>query len=72
MTTARQDPASGPDAVSLLEAASLLVPADIATENDITVNDVWEYLAHDEWEVALAGSRCPAPPVGHRTPHRDR
>lgn len=50
---ARPDAASRPDAVSLLEAASLLVPADIATENDITVNDVWEYLAHDEWEVAL-------------------
>jgi hypothetical protein len=37
----------------LLEAASLLVPEEIATENDITVNDVWEYLSHDEWEVAL-------------------
>ncbi|WP_371625098.1 hypothetical protein OG245_21395 [Streptomyces sp. NBC_01116] len=38
----------------LLEAASLLVPEEIATENDITVNDVWGYLAHDEWEVALS------------------
>ncbi|MFF4243620.1 hypothetical protein ACFYY2_03990 [Streptomyces sp. NPDC001822] len=37
----------------LLEAAGLLVPAEIATENDITVNDVWDYLAHDEWEVAF-------------------
>jgi hypothetical protein len=36
-----------------LEAASLLVPEKIATENDITVNDVWEYLTRDEWEVAL-------------------
>ncbi|MET8684614.1 hypothetical protein ABZV77_10410 [Streptomyces sp. NPDC004732] len=42
------------DAASLLEAASLVVPEDAATGDDITVNDVWEYLAHDEWEVALA------------------
>ncbi|MFJ8692843.1 hypothetical protein [Streptomyces roseolilacinus] len=41
------------DVPELLEAASLLVPAEIATENDITINDVWNYLAHDEWEVAL-------------------
>ncbi|MFG2142093.1 hypothetical protein [Streptomyces sp. NPDC048650] len=41
------------DVPKLLEAASLLVPDKIATENDITVNDVWEYLTHDEWEVAL-------------------
>ncbi|MEE4597649.1 hypothetical protein V2J94_38225 [Streptomyces sp. DSM 41524] len=41
------------DVPKLLEAASLLVPEKIATENDITVNDVWEYLAHDEWKVAL-------------------
>ncbi|MCX4984728.1 hypothetical protein [Streptomyces sp. NBC_00572] len=41
------------DIPKLLEAASLLVPEAVATENDITVNDVWEYLAHDEWEVAL-------------------
>ncbi|WCD91119.1 hypothetical protein KPP03845_200080 (plasmid) [Streptomyces xanthophaeus] len=43
----------GMDVPKLLEAASLLVPEKIATENDITVSDVWEYLAHDEWEVAL-------------------
>ncbi|MGW6287615.1 hypothetical protein [Streptomyces sp. NPDC055107] len=42
------------DVPELLESASLLVPEKIATENDITVNDVWEYLAHDEWEVALS------------------
>ncbi|WP_431961416.1 hypothetical protein [Actinacidiphila sp. bgisy160] len=42
------------DVLKLLEAASLLVPEEIATENDITVNDVWEYLAQDEWEVGLA------------------
>ncbi len=41
------------DVPKLLEAASLLVPEKIATENDITVSDVWEYLVHDEWEVAL-------------------
>ncbi|MGC9540176.1 hypothetical protein [Streptomyces sp. UG1] len=41
------------DVPKLLEAASLLVPEEIATENDITVNDVWEYLSRDEWEVAL-------------------
>ncbi|MET9513454.1 hypothetical protein ABZX62_34270 [Streptomyces flavidovirens] len=41
------------DVPELLEAASLLVPEKIATENDITVNDVWEYLTQDEWEVAL-------------------
>ncbi len=41
------------DVSELLEAASLLVPEELATENDITVNDVWDYLAHDEWEVAL-------------------
>jgi hypothetical protein len=41
------------DVPKLLEAASLLVPEEIATENDITVNDVWEYLTRDEWEVAF-------------------
>ncbi|MET9678658.1 hypothetical protein [Streptomyces coeruleorubidus] len=41
------------DVPKLLEAASLLVPEEIATENDITVNDVWQYLTRDEWEVAL-------------------
>ncbi|MBT2448024.1 hypothetical protein J7F03_13235 [Streptomyces sp. ISL-43] len=41
------------DVRELLQSASLLVPEAVATENDITVNDVWEYLAHDEWEVAL-------------------
>jgi hypothetical protein len=40
--------------VQLLEAASLLVPEESATENDITVGDVWEYLVRDEWEVAVA------------------
>ena len=43
----------GMDVPRLLEAASLLVPDEAATENDITVNDIWEYLTHDEWEVAL-------------------
>ncbi|WP_217553638.1 hypothetical protein [Streptomyces sp. GbtcB6] len=41
------------DVPKLLEAVSLLVPEEIATENDITINDVWDYLTHDEWEVAF-------------------
>jgi hypothetical protein len=47
------DRGQGADVSQLLEAASLLVPEGSAGENDITVRDVWEYLAHDEWEVAL-------------------
>lgn len=43
----------GMDVPKLMEAASLLVAEETATENDITVNDVWEYLTRDEWEVAL-------------------
>ncbi len=41
------------DVPELLESASLLVPEDAATENDITVGDIWDYLVHDEWEIAL-------------------
>ncbi|MEU9497424.1 hypothetical protein [Streptomyces sp. NPDC048196] len=41
------------DVPRLLEAAALLVPEPLATENDLTVNDVWDHLTHDEWEVAL-------------------
>ncbi|MFI1222497.1 MULTISPECIES: hypothetical protein [unclassified Streptomyces] len=41
------------DVVGILEAASMLVPESVATDNDVTVLDVWDYLAHDEWEVAL-------------------
>lgn len=41
------------DVSELLESASLLVPEGIATGNDITVQDIWDYLAHDEWEIAL-------------------
>ncbi|MFD9875056.1 hypothetical protein [[Kitasatospora] papulosa] len=37
----------------LLEAATLLVPEEIATEKDITVRDVWEYLREDEWDTPL-------------------
>jgi hypothetical protein len=37
----------------ILEAAGLLVPEKTATENDITVRDVWEYLVADDWETAL-------------------
>ncbi|MFC5675172.1 hypothetical protein [Streptomyces incanus] len=42
------------DVTELLESASLLVPEELATENDITVRDVWDYLAHDEWQIALS------------------
>ncbi|MDX3764831.1 MULTISPECIES: hypothetical protein [unclassified Streptomyces] len=41
------------DVVGILEAAALLVPEGVATDNDVTVSDVWDYLAHDEWEVAF-------------------
>ncbi|MFF3861188.1 hypothetical protein [Streptomyces sp. NPDC002209] len=41
------------DVVGMLEAASLLVPEGVAAENGVTVSEVWEYLAHDEWEIAL-------------------
>lgn len=41
------------DVPALLEAASLLVPEEDATENDVTVRDIWDYLVHDEWEIAL-------------------
>jgi len=37
----------------LLESASLLVPQEVATENDISVEDVWDHLVHDEWQIAL-------------------
>lgn len=41
------------DVPELLESASLLVPEETATGNDVTVQDIWDYLAHDEWEIAL-------------------
>lgn len=46
------------DVVELLESACLLVPEEAATENDISVQDVWDHLAHDElahdeWQTAL-------------------
>lgn len=41
------------DVLELLVSASLLVPEESATENDLTVSDIWDYLAHDEWEIAL-------------------
>ncbi|MFE2626392.1 hypothetical protein ACFXDP_00340 [Streptomyces sp. NPDC059374] len=37
----------------LLESASLLVPQEVATENDFSVEDIWDYLVHDEWQIAL-------------------
>lgn len=42
------------DVTELLESASLLVPEGVATENDISVQDIWDYLAHDEWQIALS------------------
>jgi len=41
------------DVTELLESASLLVPEDAATENQISVRDIWDHLAHDEWQIAL-------------------
>ncbi|MFJ7773691.1 hypothetical protein [Streptomyces yangpuensis] len=41
------------DVVAMLEAVGLLVPEGAAGEGDVTVADVWDCLAHDEWEVAL-------------------
>ncbi|ARZ66135.1 hypothetical protein SMD11_0469 [Streptomyces albireticuli] len=41
------------DVLELLEAASLLAPADTPAENALTADDVWDYLAHDQWETAL-------------------
>ncbi|MFE7892804.1 hypothetical protein [Streptomyces sp. NPDC057412] len=41
------------DVTELLESASLLVPQEVTTENDISVQDVWDYLVHDEWQIAL-------------------
>jgi hypothetical protein len=41
------------DVPRLLKAASQLVPEEIASEHNVTVNDVWEYLTEDEWEMAL-------------------
>ncbi|MFB7578694.1 hypothetical protein ACFXHD_31690 [Streptomyces hydrogenans] len=41
------------DILELLASASLLVPEETAIEHDLTVSDIWEYLAHDEWEIAL-------------------
>lgn len=41
------------DVHELLESASLLVPEDTATGNDLTVRDIWDHLVRDEWEIAL-------------------
>lgn len=63
------------DVVGILEAASLLVPEDVATGHDITVSDVWDSLTHDEWEVALdllqeLGDGWTAPPGFWEEPAR--
>ncbi|MEU6479914.1 hypothetical protein ABZ858_24115 [Streptomyces sp. NPDC047017] len=42
------------DVPELLASVSLLVPEEAATDNDISVRDVWDYLAHDEWQIALS------------------
>ncbi|MGK4906866.1 hypothetical protein [Streptomyces albus] len=41
------------DVTELLESASLLVPEESATENDLTVRDVRDHLVRDEWQIAL-------------------
>ncbi|MEU3356025.1 hypothetical protein [Streptomyces sp. NPDC037389] len=41
------------DVPGLLEAASLLVPESTATDDDLTVRDVWDCLVRDDWEFAL-------------------
>ncbi|MFF9555113.1 hypothetical protein ACF1DY_04700 [Streptomyces albus] len=41
------------DVTELLESASLLVPEESATENDLTVRDVRDHLVRDEWQTAL-------------------
>ncbi|RLV04628.1 hypothetical protein CTZ27_10445 [Streptomyces griseocarneus] len=41
------------DVPRLLETAALLVPEAAATEDDLTVHDVWDHLVRDEWEIAL-------------------
>lgn len=46
----------GMDVPELLEAASLLVPEKIATENDITVNDVRDYLPAPTAHAAVRGA----------------
>lgn len=57
----------GVDVLKLLEAAALLVPGEHATGNDVTADDVWEYLRADEWDTALQlleelGDAGPLPP----------
>ncbi|MCD9145061.1 hypothetical protein [Streptomyces albireticuli] len=41
------------DVLALLEAASLLPPHGTPTDNTLTADDLWDYLAHDQWEIAL-------------------
>ncbi|GAA1264540.1 hypothetical protein GCM10009665_62410 [Kitasatospora nipponensis] len=55
------------DIRELLEGASLLVPEALATGNDLTLDDLWEHLSQDEWDVALGlleelGAVRPLPP----------
>ncbi|MCA6094104.1 hypothetical protein LE181_18290 [Streptomyces sp. SCA3-4] len=52
----------------LLESAGLLAAEAAATDNDVTVADVWDYLVNDEWDTALdlledLGDGRPPPPA---------
>ncbi|MEU7132145.1 hypothetical protein [Streptomyces sp. NPDC046261] len=56
------------DVPGLLESAGLLVPEAVATEDDLTVRDVWDHLIHDEWDTAIdllqeLGEARPLPPT---------
>ncbi|MEU6708285.1 hypothetical protein [Streptomyces wuyuanensis] len=50
------------EGVGILEAASLLVPEGVATDNDIAVSDVWDHLATTSGKrhSASLGSRATA------------
>ncbi|WP_413252799.1 hypothetical protein [Streptomyces brevispora] len=53
------------DAFTLIRQAVNLLPEDATAENGVTVGDVREYIAHQEWEMALGilteiGDSCPA------------
>ncbi|MEV7511502.1 hypothetical protein AB0O57_26450 [Streptomyces sp. NPDC091201] len=41
------------DVIELLESAALLTPEATATPDDLTAHDIWDLLAHDDWETAL-------------------
>jgi hypothetical protein len=41
------------DVSELLRLAAGLVPEDARSDAGLTIEDTWEYLQHDEWEMAL-------------------